>query len=139
MSEIFSEFVSDWISEFAKRVSTRSNSQRIPERNRDSKGVVCSYWTIETKDDSSFSVIGSSLGGFAGKLNSFQLSCFASEFVYTRKEQKKFQSLTSSLKISLKWKPAFSRQDSWGFLRSVFLYDLFSHFSAPRNDTAIRK
>ena len=41
---------------------------------------MCSYWTTETKDDSSFSVIGSSLGKCAGKLNAFQLSCFASAF-----------------------------------------------------------
>ena len=40
------------------------------------------------------------------EVNSFQFSCFASKFAYTRKEQKKFQSLMNSLKISLKWKPA---------------------------------
>ena len=40
---------------------------------------MCCYWTTEIKDDSSFSVIGSSLGEFAGKLISFQLSCFASK------------------------------------------------------------
>ena len=33
------------------------------------KDVVCSDWTTETKDDSSFSVIGSSLGEFIGKLS----------------------------------------------------------------------
>ena len=41
------------------------------------------------KDESSFFVIGSSsLGEFAGKLNSFQLSSFASEFAYTGKEER---------------------------------------------------
>ena len=72
------------------------------------KRLVCSYWTTETKDDSNFFVIGHSLGEFARKLNSFQLSCFASEFAYTQKEQKKFQSMTNSLKISLKWKLTFN-------------------------------
>ena len=38
LSAIFSEFVSDWVSEFAKRVSTGRNSQQIPEWNRDSNG-----------------------------------------------------------------------------------------------------
>ena len=38
LREIFGEFVSDWVSEFAKRVTTRRNSQGIPEWNRDSNG-----------------------------------------------------------------------------------------------------
>ena len=38
LSEIFSEFVGDWVSEFAKHVSTRRNWQRIPEWNRDLNG-----------------------------------------------------------------------------------------------------
>ena len=70
------------------------------------KRIVCSCCITETKDNPNFAVIGSLLDEFARKLNSFQLPCFASEFAYNRKEQRKFQSLTKSLKISLNWKPA---------------------------------
>ena len=90
---------------------------------------MCSYWTTETKDDSSFSVIGSSLGEFAGKLKSFQLSCFASEFTYTRKEQKKFQSLMNLLKILLKWKLAFKTVNCIEFIFQWQVdYELESNF-----------
>ena len=67
------EFAANLVNWFGAKVESRMESRL----NRE----VCSYWTTETKDDSSFPVIGSSLGEFPGKLKGVQLS---SEFAKRR-------------------------------------------------------